>query len=297
MQPNGGFEKLFRDKIFNQHLISIVIDEAHCISQWGSFRSEYRDISCIRHSQRKPCPILATSAMMSPAIIDDVKKVLHLWTENLCISQCSTDRPNISIIVCPILNLISCFHDLAFLLCNWKPGAPSPPKFVVFFNNINISVQAGRFLCCLLPREYQHQVKWFNSQMSERFKKKVVERFAWGEMWGLLATDSFGMVRSIFLDINICSKMLQGMDLPDISLVVQWCTPTSISMLWQWFGRCAHDLSLRGTAILFVEKEYIDHLKNVKKKWKQNMSSIKTEPRASSTASAMTRSATVELDW
>lgn len=56
-----------------------------------------------------------------------------------------------------------------------------------------------------------------------------------------------------------------------------------MSMLWQRFGRCARDLSLRGTAILVVEKEYINHLKNVKKKWKWNTSSIKTEPRASST--------------
>ena len=203
MQPNGGFEKLFHDKIFNEHLISIVIDEAHCILQWGSFRTEYRDIGCIRHLQCKPCPILATSATMSHTVIDDVKKVLQLRTENLCISQCSTDRPNISIIVLLILNLIGSFCDLAFLLCDWKPGAPPPPKFVVFFDNINISVQAGRFLRCLLPREYQHHVKWFNSQMSERFKKNEVERFARGETWGLLATDSFGMVRSIFLDINV----------------------------------------------------------------------------------------------
>jgi hypothetical protein len=55
-------------------------------------------------------------------------------------------------------------------------------------------------------------------------------------------------------------------------------------MLWQRFGRCARDLSLQGTAILFVEKEYIDHLKNVKKKRKRNASGIKIEPGASSTA-------------
>ncbi|KIL55151.1 hypothetical protein M378DRAFT_91331, partial [Amanita muscaria Koide BX008] len=99
MRPNGGFEKLFRDKIFNQHIISIVINEAHCISQWGSFRSEYRDIGRIRHLQRKPSPFLVTSATMSSAVIDDIKKVLHLQMENLFISQCSTDCPNISIVV------------------------------------------------------------------------------------------------------------------------------------------------------------------------------------------------------
>ena len=44
MRPGGGFEKLMQDKLFNDRLISIVIDEAHCISEWGSFRSEYRQI-------------------------------------------------------------------------------------------------------------------------------------------------------------------------------------------------------------------------------------------------------------
>ncbi|KAM6490855.1 P-loop containing nucleoside triphosphate hydrolase protein [Amanita muscaria] len=268
MRPNGGFEKLFRDKMFNQHLISIIVDEAHCISQWGSFRSEYRDIGRIRHLQRKPSPILVTSATMSSAVIDDVKKVLLLRAENLFISQCSTDRTNISIIVRPILNSIRSFRDLAFLLCDWKPGDPPPPKFIIFFDNINTSIQAGLFLCSLLPHVYHQRVKWFNSEMSDRFKRNEAARFASGETWGLMATDSFRM----------------GMDLPDISLVVQWCAPTSISMLWQRFGRCVRDPSLQGTAILFVEKEYIDNLNNMKKKRKRITSSVKTEPRTSLTA-------------
>ena len=199
MRPNGGFEKLFRDRTFNQHLISIVIDEAHCISQWGSFRSEYRDIGRIRFLQRKPCPILATSATMSPAVIEDVKKVLHLRTESLFISQCSTDRPNISIVVRPILNPIRSFRDLSFLLRNWKLGSPPPPKFIVFFDNINTSIQAALFLRSLLPHEYQQRVKWFNSEMSDTFKRDEAARFACGETWGLMATDSFGMVGESFL--------------------------------------------------------------------------------------------------
>ncbi|KAM6488800.1 P-loop containing nucleoside triphosphate hydrolase protein, partial [Amanita muscaria] len=78
MRPKGGFEKLLSDKTFNNHIISIVIDEAHCISQWGTFRPEYREIGRLRYLQHKLCPILATSATMSAGVIDDVKKVLRL---------------------------------------------------------------------------------------------------------------------------------------------------------------------------------------------------------------------------
>lgn len=67
------------------------------------------------------------------------------------------------------------------------------------------------------------------------------------------------------------------MDLPDVKLVVQWCAPTSISTLWQRFGRCVRDPSLQGTAILLGEKEYFDHMKNAKNKRKRGIT-IKTEP-------------------
>ena len=130
MRPNGGFEALLKDRIFNSSLISIVVDEAHCISQWGSFRHEYRDLGCLRFLQRKLCPILATSATMPAAVIEDVKRVLCLREENLFVSHCSIDCPNFAIIVRPIIHS---YRDLSFVLQNWVPGKPPPPKFIVFF--------------------------------------------------------------------------------------------------------------------------------------------------------------------
>ncbi|KAF8310341.1 hypothetical protein F5887DRAFT_1091634 [Amanita rubescens] len=205
---------------------------------------------------------------MSSGVIDNVKKVLHLREEALFISRCSTDRTNIKILVCPILNPIRTFRDLSFLLCNWKLGDPPPPKFLVFFDNINESVLAGLFLRSLLPKDQHHRVKWFNSEMSDKFKRNEAGRLAWGETWGLMATDSFGM----------------GMDLPDIAIVIQWRATPSISALWQRFGCCVRDPTLEGTAIFFAEKEYFDVLANEKKKRKRNSSSIKIEPGTSSTA-------------
>ncbi|KAM6504358.1 P-loop containing nucleoside triphosphate hydrolase protein [Amanita muscaria] len=202
LRPKGGFEKLMKDKLFINLLIGIVIDEAHCISQWGSFRPEYRHIGQLRYLQRKRCLYLITSATMSPAIILDVKKVLNLDEDKLLISRCSVNRSNFAIVVLPIIHPLGSFTDLKFLLNGWKPGAQLPPKFIVFFDNIQTSVHAAKFLRSLLPKDHQYRIKWFNSEMSESFKDAEAERLGKGVTWGLMTTDSFGM----------------GMDLQDIQV-------------------------------------------------------------------------------
>ncbi|KIL58400.1 hypothetical protein M378DRAFT_86566, partial [Amanita muscaria Koide BX008] len=49
MRAEGGFQTLFKNHLFANAIISIIIDEAHCISQWGSFRPEYRRLGDLRH--------------------------------------------------------------------------------------------------------------------------------------------------------------------------------------------------------------------------------------------------------
>ncbi|KIL58401.1 hypothetical protein M378DRAFT_40053, partial [Amanita muscaria Koide BX008] len=91
-------------------------------------------------------PILVTSATLTPSALNDVKKTLTFQDEKLFVSQCSIDRPNINLAFRPILNSRSSFIDLKFLLRDWQPGHPPPPKFIVFFDSIPESVQAGHYL-------------------------------------------------------------------------------------------------------------------------------------------------------
>ena len=42
MRRGGGFESLFKNKTFADAIISIVIDEAHCVTQWGSFPTHWK---------------------------------------------------------------------------------------------------------------------------------------------------------------------------------------------------------------------------------------------------------------
>ena len=174
MRRGGGFESLFKNKTFADAIISIVIDEAHCVTQWGSFRPEYQLIGSLRHLQRRPCTIMATSATLTVPAIHDIMKVLNLRDENLMLSRLSVDRLNISLVVRPFANARNSYLDLKFLLGNWKAGDPPPPKLIVFFDNIPESVRAGHFLRRLLPQEFRDRIIWFNSHMSDRFKYVAV---------------------------------------------------------------------------------------------------------------------------
>ncbi|KIJ10663.1 hypothetical protein PAXINDRAFT_85716, partial [Paxillus involutus ATCC 200175] len=44
MKPRGEFEKLLRKPEFASHIVGFVFDEAHCITSWGEFRPEYREL-------------------------------------------------------------------------------------------------------------------------------------------------------------------------------------------------------------------------------------------------------------
>ncbi|KAI6103602.1 hypothetical protein F5141DRAFT_1217225 [Pisolithus sp. B1] len=45
MKPDGGFERLLKSPLFTQQIISIVINEAHCLTDWGEFQPEYKELS------------------------------------------------------------------------------------------------------------------------------------------------------------------------------------------------------------------------------------------------------------
>ncbi|KIK79866.1 hypothetical protein PAXRUDRAFT_95528, partial [Paxillus rubicundulus Ve08.2h10] len=119
----------------------------------------------------------------------------------------STDRPNIKIGVRKIKYALNSFTDLAFLIPEgWKPGDPPPPKFLIFFDDIQDAINVVTYLCRRLPMEYQDKVKWFNSDMTTTYKEDELNNIVSGQTWGLCTTDSFGM----------------GMDVPDIMLILQW---------------------------------------------------------------------------
>ncbi|KAG1880052.1 P-loop containing nucleoside triphosphate hydrolase protein, partial [Suillus subluteus] len=118
-----------------------------------------------------------------------------------------------------------------------------------FFDNIQDYIAAAKTIQKRLPSALCHRIKWFNSDMTTRFKEDELDRLISGETWGLCTTESFGM----------------GMDVPDILLVIQWRATCKLATLWQRWGRAVRDRGLQGTAILFAEKEYFDDVQEEKR--------------------------------
>ncbi|KAI6108565.1 hypothetical protein EDD16DRAFT_1441309, partial [Pisolithus croceorrhizus] len=111
-----------------------------------------------------------------------------------------------------------------------------------FFDDILASINAACILHQPLPHELKEKIQWFNANMSMQYKEMELQKLTSGETWGLCTTMSFGM----------------GMDIPDISLVIQWQATCKLAALWQHFCQAAQNKQLTGTAILFAEKEHFD---------------------------------------
>ncbi|KAI5992685.1 P-loop containing nucleoside triphosphate hydrolase protein [Pisolithus albus] len=249
LRPGGGFEKLLKSPLFVSRIISIVIDEAHCLTDWGEFRPEYRELGRLRYVLPRSVPLLVTSATITKAMDRDITHLLHMCPSRTVTVRRSSDRPNIKIGVKKIKYALNSFADLTFLI---PPGLqvddPPPPKFLIFFDDIADSINAACVLCRRLPSELKEKIRWFNADMSTMYKEEELGRLISGETWGLCTTTSFGM----------------GMDVPDILMVIQWRATCNLAALWQRFGRAARDRRLTGTALLFAEKEYFNDEKVAK---------------------------------
>ncbi|KAI9459625.1 hypothetical protein HD554DRAFT_2029206, partial [Boletus coccyginus] len=197
MKPDSEFEKILKDMHFTSHIISIVINEVHCLTDWGEFHLEYRELGRIRFVLPL-VPLLAVSATLTKMALKDVTRLLHMCVDKTTTLQCSSDRPNIKIGVKKIKYALSSHADLAFLVpAGYKDGDPPLPKFLVFFNDIADSIVAAHFLRQCLPKGLRDKIKWFNADMSDTFKEAEVANLMIGEIWGLCTTTSFGMVSEI----------------------------------------------------------------------------------------------------
>lgn len=217
---------------------------------------------------------MIASATLTPDMLLNAIHLLNMHPDKMITIRRSSDRPNIKIGVRKIKYALNSFADLAFMIPKgWKEGDPPPPKFLIFFDDIQDAINAAHYLRQQLPPALQNKIKWFNSDMTTSYKEDELSNLISGETWGLCTTDSFGMVRHC-VRIAKCSQNslfgLQGMDIADIILVIQWRATCKLATLWQRFGRAVRNKALSGTALLFAEKDHFDDERAAKAACKAN---------------------------
>ncbi|NJO80751.1 MAG: ATP-dependent DNA helicase RecQ [Cyanobacteria bacterium RM1_2_2] len=102
LQIKGFFDEL-KSTMQQTPVGALVIDEAHCVSEWGhDFRPAYLQVGILRKALEEACgrsiPIIALTATASEAVRRDILRVLNL-TSNDLVQGSSSDRPNLSLSV------------------------------------------------------------------------------------------------------------------------------------------------------------------------------------------------------
>ena len=192
---------MLKNASFAARLQYMIFDEAHCVSEWGSFRPEYKEIGNLRYFLPSGLRILLASATLPKRVLTDVMHSLNLDPDAVKTVHRSNDRPNLNLCVRRIKHSLKSYTDLLFLIpVGWKPGMEAPPKFLVFFDSIAEAVEAGSVLRRQLPKEHRGKILWLHANMSAEFKAETTRKLACGEIWGLCCTDSFGMVSQSSLE-------------------------------------------------------------------------------------------------
>ena len=115
VSPERLSTQLFHNYLQEMNVSFIVVDEAHCISQWGyDFRPDYLNIGKIR--EIIDAPVIALTATATPKVAEDIME--RLGFEDKLLIKSGFERPNLSYIV------RRCEDKLGQLLnvCNNVPG-------------------------------------------------------------------------------------------------------------------------------------------------------------------------------
>ena len=94
---NNQFNSLLAMPAYHKRMMGIIIDEAHCISQWGGdFRPAYSELDKLRSFVPLNIPIYAMSATMSPSVLSEVRRILHINPVELFYLNLGNDWSNVT---------------------------------------------------------------------------------------------------------------------------------------------------------------------------------------------------------
>jgi len=190
----------------------LVVDEAHCVSEWGeSFRPAYLKLREILGSMKFRC-LTAFTATASPRIIERIRDVLFPDREAAILSA-DPDRPNIHYVVIPTLSKIRTLIGLLM-------AAPRP--VLVFSRTRSGAEQAARTVRRRLPAL---DTRFYHAGLNREERRRIEDWYKASKEGVLTATSAYGM----------------GVDKSDIRTVIHLDIPYSPEAYLQETGRAGRD--------------------------------------------------------
>lgn len=206
---------------YKQHIGLVVVDEAHCISQWGhSFRPSYKALPLfldrVFGSFNWPT-LLCLTATLNPKDKDEICADLQILPENV-IQSSSLIRKNFKLDFETYPDEAAKKNRLKEILELHKND-----KIIVYTHR-----KSGKFSTKILSEEFRKEgfnCDFFDADIDDSKKEAVLTSFTTGNIQIVFATSAFGM----------------GIDIRDIRVAIHYLIPESIEQYYQEVGRVGRD--------------------------------------------------------
>ena len=241
---DGFFEYCLKKR--KEDIKLIVIDEVHCLSQWGmSFRPFYNRIPDFLnevYGKNNWARVLALTATLNPKELQDICYAFKITKQNI-IKKDMLMRNEIQLHVQKFnnenekeekfWNLLEMHFDEKILVYVYRKKGDRAVEGL-----------------CQAAIERGFKAAWFHGEMTAQERMDVINKYKNGNINIIFATNAFGM----------------GIDIPDIRVVIHFMIPESAEQYYQEVGRAARDGLGANAYLLYSNKNievkktyFIDH--------------------------------------
>lgn len=202
-----------------------VIDEAHCISQWGhEFRPDYLRLKYVIKDLNEPT-VLALSATATPKIQDDIINFLDLDMDKIIYPM---DRTNITYNVLESNHFVEKQEQLIDIIERVK--APT----MIYFSSRQVTEQISSQLQRQFP---ELSIAYYHGGMEQQDRLLIQQQFMLGQLDIICCTSAFGM----------------GINKEDVRLIIHYHLPNNIESFIQETGRAGRDGEHSVSVLLYTK--------------------------------------------
>lgn len=211
ISPERLASQFFRNVLQTLKISQIIVDEAHCISQWGhDFRPAYQLIGQFLKTMPHRPVVGAFTATATKAVERDIKILLGL--ENAQVHITGFDRPNLQFAVARLSQRMDYIVD--YVKAHQE--------------------QSGVIYCITrkdVEKVYQNLVKagiaagYYHAGLPDQVRKDMQNKYAFDEIQVMVATNAFGM----------------GIDKSNVRYVLHYQMPRNMESYYQEAGRAGRD--------------------------------------------------------